>query len=263
MSQYGWDNCPAVVKTPVQRFTRDVAHLLSDNIIGIYLHGSLALGCFNPARSDLDLLVITHQRTTVDVKRDLAELLLVTSNAPYPIEISFLPYTDLIPWRYPTPFDFHYSETWREQTRQALQNGRWRQWNEQIAQDPDLAAHVTMTRQRGVCLHGAPIAQLFPDIPKEDYLASILNDVEDAFNRVMDNPVYSILNVCRVYAFILDGLVYSKQEGGEWALGIVPDEIRPVIALALKEYANDQQTDPFDPVAITAFVSYMRRHLPI
>lgn len=262
MSQYGWNNCPAVVKKPVQHFMREVAHLLADNIVGIYLHGSLALGCFNPARSDLDLLVITRQRMTVDMKRDLAELLLVTSNAPYPIEISFLPYTDLTPWRYPTPFDFHYSETWREQTRQALQDGRWRQWNEHRAQDPDLAAHVTITRHRGICLYGAPIAQLLPEVPKEDYLASILSDVRDSFNWIMDNPVYSILNACRVYAFVRDGLVYSKQEGGEWAFAIVPDELRPVIAMALEAYASDEQTVQFDPVAVAAFVSTMRRQLP-
>ncbi len=44
----------------IQGFTRQVAHLLADNLIGVYLHGSLAMRCFNPVVvSDIDVLVVT------------------------------------------------------------------------------------------------------------------------------------------------------------------------------------------------------------
>jgi hypothetical protein len=29
--------------------------ILKENLVGMYLHGSLAMDCFNPARSDIDL----------------------------------------------------------------------------------------------------------------------------------------------------------------------------------------------------------------
>ena len=32
--------------------------ILGDNLTGIYLHGSAAMGCFNPKESDIDLLVV-------------------------------------------------------------------------------------------------------------------------------------------------------------------------------------------------------------
>jgi hypothetical protein len=220
------------------------------------------MGCFNPQQSDLDILVITHQRMKVDTKRHLAELLLTTSRAPHPIEMSVVVHADLVPWQYPTPFDFHYSEMWREQIQQDLHHGRWQHWNAQLRNDPDLAAHVTITNHRGLCLHGAPIAHVFPDVPKEDYLASILGDVKDALASILDVPVYAILNTCRVYAFVRDGLICSKQEGGEWALNVVPADVRPAIALALEKYATDQQHTAFDPVATARFVAYMHEQLP-
>jgi len=263
MSQFGWHTCPISVRTQVENFTNQVITLLTGNLVGIYLHGSLAMACFNPRHSDLDLLVITHTRIPPARKRQLAELHLRASNAPHPIEISYLPHSDLMPWRYPPPFDFHYSETWRAQTEQALQDPQWPPAAEHPMHDPDLAAHVTITKARGICLFGAPIAQIFPAVPKADYLASIQGDVQDAFANILDNPVYAILNACRVDAFLHAGLICSKQEGGEWTLTNATATVQPAIAAALASYADDQTHTPFDPAALTAFVDYMRQRLAI
>ena len=32
--------------------------ILKNNLIGIYLHGSAAMECFNPSKSDIDLIII-------------------------------------------------------------------------------------------------------------------------------------------------------------------------------------------------------------
>ncbi|MGN7761522.1 nucleotidyltransferase domain-containing protein [Paenibacillus sp. 22594] len=34
---------------------------LKGNLLGIYLHGSLAMGCFNPLKSDVDFLVVVKK----------------------------------------------------------------------------------------------------------------------------------------------------------------------------------------------------------
>ncbi len=90
MSQYGWADCPDNVRTQVNTFLETLREILEDNLVGIYLHGSLAMGCFNPERSDIDLLIVTRHGMTVETKRTIAELLLRSSMAPSPIEISFL-----------------------------------------------------------------------------------------------------------------------------------------------------------------------------
>jgi streptomycin 3"-adenylyltransferase len=94
------------VKSQVEQFARGVQEILADELEGAYLHGSLAMGCFNPERSDIDLLFVIREAMTVETKRHLAELLLRCSGAPRPIEVSFLGRQDLDPWEYPTPFEF-------------------------------------------------------------------------------------------------------------------------------------------------------------
>lgn len=39
-------------------------NILSTNLTGIYLHGSLALGCFNWDKSDIDFIVVTRTAPT-------------------------------------------------------------------------------------------------------------------------------------------------------------------------------------------------------
>ena len=113
MSQYGWDNCPDAARSQVIRLVDGFRTIVDGNLAGVCLHGSLALGCFNPLRSDLDLLAVTHAAMDAGVKRRLAQFLLDVSQQPHHLELSFLRRADLHPWRYPTPFDFHYSESWR------------------------------------------------------------------------------------------------------------------------------------------------------
>lgn len=114
MSFYQWENCPSNVKNQINRLAEIVKTAPGVLPAGIYLHGSLAMGCFNPERSDLDILVVTENPMALNAKRFLIEKLLALSTQPCPIEISFLCKSNLSPWQFPTPFDLHYSEMWRE-----------------------------------------------------------------------------------------------------------------------------------------------------
>lgn len=261
MAQYGWSDCPEAIRAQVEGLVRAVREILAQNLVGIYLHGSLAMGCFNPERSDLDLLVLTREGMTVQVKRRVAELLLQHSDAPRPIEISFLRQADLDPWEYPTPFDLHYSEDWRQQTREQLESGAWQTWNDRRPKDPDLAAHVTITRARGICLAGRPIKRVFPPVPHEHYAGSILSDVQDAINEGRDGiagaPVYYVLNLCRVYAYLREGRICSKEEGGTWGARVLPDELRAVVRQALAAYRGAASDGSFDASMLEAFAGYL------
>ncbi len=65
MSQHGWSDCPADVQVQIECLTETFKIQIAENLIGIYLHGSLAFGCFNPLRSDIDLLVVTQREMTI------------------------------------------------------------------------------------------------------------------------------------------------------------------------------------------------------
>jgi len=257
MTQYGWHNCPAAIREQVEGFTTSVVNILGDNLVGVYLHGSLAMDCFNPARSDIDLLIVTRQGMEQETLRQIARAVLAYSGNPRPFELSFVRESYLHPWQYPTRFDFHYSDEWREKIQAAIDAPEWILWtSDPPPTDPDLAAHITITHARGICLAGKPIAGVFPEVPRADYLDSIMADFDFARNLLTDNPVYAILNFCRIYAYLRDNRITSKDEAGEWALAYLPPDYRPLIQAALDTYRN-HTVPTFDPAALTAFADYM------
>ena len=82
MSQYSWTNCPSNIHEQIEKLLADLKATLSGNLVGIYLHGSLAMGCFNPERSDIDLLAITLRGMPVEIKRDIDAGLLRAKRVP-------------------------------------------------------------------------------------------------------------------------------------------------------------------------------------
>ena len=266
MSQFGWQNCPADVKEQIESLIRGLRRRLNDNLIGVYLHGSLATGCFNPLRSDIDLLVVVRQRMTVETKRDLARIILDASQQPAPIEISFLSPEDLHPWRHPAPYDFHYSEDWREDFERERAGGDWTNWNAEERTDADLAAHITVLNHRGACLYGRSIKEVFPSVPEKDFVDSILADVLSAKfglgGAAARFPVYVVLNACRTLAFMRDRSVLSKEEGGRWALANLPARFHKTITVALDEYRsgrNEQSRLPQENLA--DFSAFMKNEI--
>jgi predicted nucleotidyltransferase len=118
------------VNPPTARAVRFAQHLaeeltviFSDDLVGVYLHGSAATGCFNPDRSDIDLLVVARQPLSPEQRRAVARLLLASSGAPYPVELTVVTTGQLHPWRHPTPFEFHHRERWRASLTQQLAAG--------------------------------------------------------------------------------------------------------------------------------------------
>jgi len=121
--------------------------------------------------------------------------------------------------------------------------------------DGDLAGHITVARQRGVVLFGPPVADVFPVVPHEDYLDSVRADVLESLSTIHDNHVYAVLNACRTLAYLADGAVRSKDEGGMWALAHLPEDQRFVVAHALEIYRGEA-VPAFDPSALEKFARF-------
>lgn len=172
------------------------------------------------------------------------------------MEISLLNHQDLVPWTFPTPFDFHFSEEWRERIAADTASGAWRVWGDARATDPDLAAHITVLRHRGVVLHGPPIDRIFPDVPRGDYIAAIWDhDTKGA--PIADKLVYAVLNLCRVLLFLEEGRIASKDEGGEWGVGNVSKDYAHLIRHALRLHRSEDQAPLFDHPDLQRFATYM------
>ncbi len=245
MECLSWKNAPGATRAQVKRLLFAFRRTLRGNLQGVYLHGSLATGCFHPTRSDVDLLVVVRRVLGPPTKRRLVEALLILSRAPHPVEISFLRQRALRFWRHPAAFELHYSEDWRQgyAAYLAADGGRW---PVAAREDADLAAHVKVTKERGVVLWGASVAQALPDVPDADFLDAVVSDMAWARARVEEFPVYAVLNACRIYAYHLEGRLLSKAEGAVWGARNLPERFAPTVAAAHDAYRSPDP-DPAVP----------------
>ena len=69
--------------------------------------------------------------------------------------------------------------------------------------------------------------------------------------------MYLTLNLCRVLAYKKEGLIVSKQEGGEWVLkNIGKPEFQELIEASLREYQSGEPM-MFDAVVAKEYAEYM------
>ena len=208
--------------------------ILKDNLVGVYLHGSLAMGCFNPKRSDIDLIIVVNEPLSAPIKREYLEMVVEhDANGPAKgIEMSIVLENVCKPFVYPTPFELHFSkghlDWYKEDPDEYIR--------EMNGTDKDLAAHFTIINKRGKCLYGPSIKEVFGEVPSSDYMDSIWYDVENAKKEITKYPMYLTLNLARVLAYKEEGLVLSKKEGGEWAIDKLPEEYHLLVQAALNEY---------------------------
>lgn len=52
-------------------------------------------------------------------------------------------------------------------------------------EDRDLAAHITVTINRGFCLYGKKIKEAFKPIPEKYYIDSLMYDLENIYNNIL------------------------------------------------------------------------------
>lgn len=218
----------------LQVLTQRIQQSLGAQLVGLYVHGSIAFGCFQWQSSDIDLLIVTHSVPTEAQKRALIQVFLeLTPLAPPKgLEMSAVLVQDCVHFRYPTPFSLHFSPMHLAACKKDLTE----YCRNMHGVDRDLAAHFTVVRQVGIPLYGPPPRQIFGPVPRICYLDSIFRDVADASQEIIDNPVYFVLNLCRVLSYLQNGIVCSKETGGLWALKHLPECWHPLLQQCLTAY---------------------------
>ncbi|MDE7298759.1 MAG: DUF4111 domain-containing protein [Lachnospiraceae bacterium] len=283
------------VKRILEQVRQDCAGIFGKNLVGVYVHGSIAFGCFCWENSDIDFLVVTREAPGPEEKEALIRALLeLDVQCPQKgLEMSLVLERYCRDFIYPTPFELHFSnahkaklfviekmsdaaseeENGKAKTSAAAEEmhgeidaaegagncGKGRSGNsgpgkiceEALREycrsmngtDKDLAAHFTVLRAVGFALCGREISDVFGEVPREAYLDSIWSDIAGAADEIAENPVYVILNLCRVLAFLEDGLVCSKAQGGAWALGRLPEDFagRGLIEEAVECYRTGKR----------------------
>ncbi len=212
--------------------------LLGDNLVGTYLHGSAVLGGFNPARSDLDVLVVVDDPVAADTRRAFVERV-SESTLPCPAAGLELSVVRLSAAQHPAPSTAYELHINTHDNKVVEDNGRG---------DPDLILHFLICRQHGRLLGaGRRASSVFAPLPTPMVLDQFRNELEWAMKDPDVPSRYLVLNAARNWYFIETGHVISKIAGGGWARAHIPDPA--VIDAALEDQEDDtsgqaQRTDP-------------------
>ena len=215
--------------------------VLSDGLLGIYLHGSSVVGGLKPT-SDLDFVAVTSRRTTEAERRALIERLLPISGPGDPtggsrsVNLEIAAQGDLRPWRYPAWLDFQFGDWYRPDFAQ----GDFAPWD---PSDPDLAVVLEMVLQADHPLFGPPPSRLLGPIPWGDVHRAMLDSLPDLLSYLDGDERNVVLTFARIWSTLVTGTFRSKDGAADWAIPRLPERHRAVMAHARDLYVNGVPTE--------------------
>lgn len=237
-----WQSVPALNELLVELLA-GVQHCLGPLFVGLYLHGSLAAGDFDPLRSDIDFVVATVEALDSAHMAALAAFhaRLAASANPWAtrLEGSYIPIAAL---RRYVPSAAVYP---------ALHvGGHFDMDGHGI--DAVIQRHVL--REQGIALAGPPpatlIAPITPDhlrhAARQTLLAWWEPQLTD-FHRLQSREyqAYAVLTMCRVRYTVRFGQVVSKPVAAAWAQQALGAAVHGLIARALA-WPRPPQPDELD-----------------
>ena len=206
-----------------------VQAILSDRLVGIYLYGSLSLGDFDPASSDVDFWVVTKGDLPEEIVERLCEMhaTIADSELPYAqrLEGSYIPRAAL---RRYDPDNARHPTIGLD-------------WPFQVVLHGKAAIERYIVRTHGVVVYG-PAPDTLIDPVTIDEIQLQVRELLDAFWRErLDDRVFfhsreyqafAVLTMCRALYTLREGIVGSKPQAAIWAQEACP-EWKPMIEQAL------------------------------
>ncbi len=259
MVQYKWPQVTKTIKVEVQTLETELHSLLDENLLGIYLHGSLAQGGFQPARSDIDIIVVSEQDIEPAKQRLIVEMLLRLSKAPIPLDIYFMNKSAIFPFQQLLPYDLHYNERLREHYQALLRREDWQ--NDINQHDPQLSIYLAVLHAHGIVLAGKPIDETLPVVPEQILRESLITATLLARDERMRDLVSFVLNACRTLAYLREGTLISKDEGGVWGEAHLSEQYYTLIHQSLALYRADRLSRPVGRAALDEFARYVEEEV--
>jgi predicted nucleotidyltransferase len=209
----------------------EVQQILGNQLVGMYLYGSLALGDFDRQKSDIDFVVVTDG----ELSDELMEVLKVMhrrlaasgSKWAYELEGSYIPQKAL---RRYNPYSVRHPHIDRGGGSLSVEQ-----------HDSDWVIQRYILREHGIILAGPDPKTIIDPILPDDLRQAVLDLLWWWELQMMDTrrletsnyQAYAVLSMCRLLYTMEYGTIVSKPEAARWALRTAGEERTALIERAL------------------------------
>jgi hypothetical protein len=190
---------------------------LGRNLTGVYVHGSLATGAFNPRTSDIDVLVTTRTLTDGPANERLHEVHRAMhgwgdDRWADRLEAIFIPAKVLGASGIPqvSVLELHTDEGFKVQRL-----------------GPDLMIQRRLLREHGITLYGPRIAKVVRPVTGGELRDAVVGTLREWWLPQLEYPgqflkrsyqAYGVLTMCRSLCLLATGELVTKPEAASWAL---------------------------------------------
>jgi predicted nucleotidyltransferase len=200
-------------------FVNEVSGELRENLIGIYLIGSIASGDFD-LDSDVDFLVVTNTELTDSNMKRLQDIQIRIHDIDcYPakhLEGSYISISDLNNWSTVGQKKLYYFDNGSTAYELSTHDNQWHvRW---ILRERG----ITLVGQRPqTILHPIPINEMFREM--KTTMLQVLKFFQDEIDRPLSfwnsrfGQSFAVLTYCRMLHTLHTGTVQSKKAGMKWA----------------------------------------------
>ena len=236
-----------MVPERVTAFAQEVVDVvrgcLGDQVVAVYLFGSVALDDWQRASSDIDMAVVATAPLAADALRSLADAVLATAAQAPARGLELVVYTEAQA-AHPdgtvalnvnggplmtTSVDIDHADFW-------------------------FVLDAAILRSTAVALIGPPAAEVFGHVADTVLRAALDESLAWHAEQVAHRPEAAVLAACRSWRFLADGRWTDKSEAAHWAAAR-SEQWRPMITAALQvRQGGTGQIDAGDAAAFVAAV---------
>jgi hypothetical protein len=213
------------------RLLSEAQTTLGDEFVGLYIHGSLALGAFSMETSDVDFVVVTEHELTSELLRavEVMHTRIAASGLRWArkLEGSYIPREAIR--KYDPARSYH----------PALRvDGSF--GIDHHSRDWIIQRHVI--REHGVVMAGPSPRDLIDEVSPDQLRQSTLGTLLDWWAPMVDDPgrlqsaeyqAFAVLTMCRVLYTLEFGTVGSKYQAAHWAQDTLGEQWAELINHAL------------------------------
>jgi hypothetical protein len=224
--------------------------VLEHDLVGVYFVGSVALGGYVPAESDVDIAAVSGRALAEHEKRSVASAVVEVSKLCPARGVEFTLYRRDVAGSAGSGAGFEVNANGGPRMPTAVhldatsEQGFWYVLDRAIA------------HRSGLVISGPQPSTVFADVPRRTLLAAMAESM--AWHRAHEKAtLYSVLNACRAWRFAEEDELGSKLDGASWARARWPDTDVIDAAVALRH----GRRATLDRAAVEALLAAVASHL--